>query len=553
MPFLPYRGERWLSSDELVAFCEGAAAAHPRWCRVLHVGTSRAGRPIVGLTLGDFSADPDAHPALWLDGGTHAGEWLGVMAVVWAATRWIEGLAAGDPALVEQFGRSTVHLVPCISPDGYQALRDGAPFLRSTVRPPRDGRPRVGLDPEDLDGDGRVRWMRWRHPTGPVVFDDPTTAKMRPRRLDDDPADAWWVATEGRFVAWDGHQWTMAGLRHGLDLNRNFPGSWQPFEMFGMDGGDVALSEPESRAVVDTFRARRRIAAGLTNHTYTGALLTQPYRADTPLAEADVTLMETMGRQLVDGTGWRCLRTFPDFTYNPKKPIVGVWSDTMSTVFGVPGYTLELWDPFAFAGTDNPDPGKFWTVPDPVRCAKLVDAFAGEADAVAPWVPYDHPQLGPVELGGFDLVRTLHNPPVRLLAEECAKGFTVADRLRRALPQVAVEVRVDRLADGLCQVSALLENRGFLPTSGLPYAERIGTAPPIVLEVHAPVVDGEARREVGWLDGWGVEVGDAHPLYPELPRGRSARALVRWLVRAEGPVQVSWDAGRGGSGQTSAG
>ena len=532
-----------------MAFCEAAAAAHPRWCRLLTIGASRCGRPIVGLTLGDRDRDPDAAPALWIDGGTHAGEWLGVMAIVYAASRWLDGLAAGDAALVEQFGRSTVHLVPCISPDGFQALLDGAPFLRSTLRPPRDGRPRVGLDPRDMDGDGRVRWMRWRHPSGPFVFDDPASAKLRPRRLDDDPAKAWWVTTEGEFSAWDGHTWTTAGLLHGLDLNRNFPGSWQPFEMFGMDGGDVALSEPESRAVVDAFRAHRRIVAGLTNHTYTGALLTQPYRADTPLDEADIRLMETMGRQMVDGTGWRCLRTFPDFTYHAKKPIVGVWSDTMSTVFGVPGYTLELWDPFAFAGTDNPDPGKFWTQPDPERCAKLVDAFAGEADAIAPWRPFAHSQLGAVEIGGFDLVRTMHNPPLRLLAAECAKGFTVADRLRRALPQVRVDVDVEPLGHGLCQVTARIENLGFLPTSGLPYAERIGTAPPVVVEVHAPVVDGEARREVGWLDGWGSRVGTAHPLYPELPRGRSARAVVRWVVRSSGPVRVTWDAGRGGAGE----
>ena len=35
-------------------------------------------------------------------------------------------------------------------------------------------------------------------------------------------------------------------------------------------------------------------------------------------------------------------KVVPDFTYDPKKVIVGVWSDTMSTTFGVPGYTLEL-------------------------------------------------------------------------------------------------------------------------------------------------------------------------------------------------------------------
>ena len=49
--------------------------------------------------------------------------------------------------------------------------------------------------------------------------------------------------------------------------------------MFGMDSGDYPLSEPESRATVEAFRARPRIAAAVTNHTYTGCILTHPYHA----------------------------------------------------------------------------------------------------------------------------------------------------------------------------------------------------------------------------------------------------------------------------------
>ena len=54
--------------------------------------------------------------------------------------------------------------------------------------------------------------------------------------------------------------------------------------------------------------------------------------------------------EAVKDTDYRVYRTFPDFAYDKKKAVVGVWSDTMSTVFGVPGYTLELWDPFGFCG-----------------------------------------------------------------------------------------------------------------------------------------------------------------------------------------------------------
>lgn len=558
MAWTPYRGERFLDHDEVEAWCQALARHAPRWVRLETVGRSRKGRPILLLVVGDHAGDPDGQPALRVDGGTHAAEWTGVMATLYAVSRWVEELERGDAARAAWFARHTACVCPCVSPDGFHAMVHGAPFVRSTLRPPRDGRPRVGLQPADVDGDGRVRWMRWRHPAGPWVFEDPASARMRRRRLDDDPGDAWFVCAEGRFVGWDGVRWTTAALEHGLDLNRNFPGSWAPFSMFGQDGGDFPLSEPEARAVVDAFRARRTIAAGLTNHTYTGALLTQPYRDPSPLAEADVVRMEDLARDAVGGTGYRVLRTHPDFTYDPRNPIVGVWADTMSGTFGVPGYTLELWDPFAFAKVENPRPGRFWHDPDPEVCGALVDAFAREADGVAPWRSVAHPQLGAVEVGGLELARTMHNPPLRLLPEECARGYAVADRLLRALPDLHVALTVTPLASGLRAVQVVVENRGYLPSSALGLAERIGLAPPVVvalqLEPGQALAEGEAARDLGWLDGWGsLQAGPArHPLYPGLPFARGVHAHTTWVVRGDGPLTVSWDAGRGGRGRVSA-
>ena len=82
-----------------------------------------------------------------------------------------------------------------------------------------------------------------------------------------------------------GVEWKQAPRRFGLDLNRNFPSHWEPFSMFGMDGGMFSLSEPESRALIDAFTQRPFIAAALTNHTYTGAILTQPSRENSRLEQ----------------------------------------------------------------------------------------------------------------------------------------------------------------------------------------------------------------------------------------------------------------------------
>jgi Zinc carboxypeptidase len=546
----PYTGDAYLDWPAVERFCQELAASHPDLVRLESIGDSRMGRPIWMLTIGT-GQDLDGRPAFWLDGGTHAAEWTGVMACLYAASRWVEGVKAGDPELAAWFGRHVAHIVPCISPDGFQALHEGTPFLRSTVRPPRQTDIRSGLDPQDIDGDGEVRWMRWRHPAGPWVHDPELPVMMRPRTVDDDPADAWFLCDEGLLLNWDGVRWTAATLRHGLDLNRNFPGHWAPFEMFGMDGGAFPGSEPESRATVDAVAARPRIGAALTNHTYTGALLTQPYRKDGPVGEADISLMERMAEAAVEGTGYDVYRVWPSFTYDEKKAIVGVWADTLSSVFGLPGYTLELWNPLSVIGEKLSNPAQFFRKPDVGVLRRVVQAHVAQGAAVAAWTPFDHPQLGPVEIGGLDYMRTIRNPPVALLAAECEKGLRVADRLRRSLPRVEVRL-TERVEGGRRHIELVAENLGFLPSSALRRAEEIGSAPRVQAALRAPGcrrVEGPEVADLGYLDGWGsMQVADArHPIYPALP-ARGHRAVARWVVEGAGAITVEWDAGRGGSG-----
>ncbi|MCB9678973.1 MAG: hypothetical protein H6737_27980 [Alphaproteobacteria bacterium] len=551
MPFTPYRGDAYLALDAIERFCTELAAAFPAWVTLETIGRSRLGRPIHLVTVGATEGDPAERPAFWLDAGTHAAEWTGVMATLYTLTKWAEALAAGDPDVTAWFRQHTAYVVPCMSPDGYQALVEGAPFLRSTLRPPRDGRPRIGLDPCDVDGDGRVLWMRWKSPTGSWIFDSDNPARMRHRTIDDPPDQAYVVCSEGQMLNWDGVAWETARLENGIDLNRNFPSHWAPFEMFGMDSGDYPLSEPESRAVVDAFRARPRIAAAVTNHTYTGCILTQPYRDPSPLSDGDIELMKRMADLSVVGTGYKVFKTFPEFAYDPKKPIVGVWADTMSTVFGVPGYTLELWDPYTFGGVEVDDPAKFFKSPDLEKLGRMLDRFRErDPDDVVAWRPFAHPQLGEVEIGGLHYMQTVRNPPLSELPAECERGFTVADRLRRTLPTVRATASVTR-EGGLSIVEVVFENTGYLSTSALAIARTNGTAPPLHARLTGgEVVEGPRDRDLGWLGGWGAAQAGAAAsnVYPGLPMADGPRKGARWVVRGAGAVTVAWDAGRGGRG-----
>lgn len=548
-----YSGDRYLSVSEVDDLCAAIAARLPGWASWTQIGATREGRPIGLLTLGKQDAEAHLRPAIWLDGGTHASEWAGVMACAFAASAWADGLEADDPELVRWFERHTAFVVPCISPDGMSALMAGAPFLRSVLRRAPDGTPASGLTSQDVDGDGKVRQMRWFHASGPFVPDEQEPLLVRRRTLDDPPERACFVAPEGLFEDWDGHRWTAAPRAHPLDLNRNFPARWAPFRMFGMEGGPYPLSEPESRAVVEAVHARPGISAAITFHTYTGAILTQPYAAGSLLGDDDTHLMFQLASEMATGTGYRTIKVHPDFQYDPKQPIVGVWADTLATTFGVPGYTVEIWDPYGHAGAPVADPARFFVEADQEVLRAFARVHRG-GDGAAPWRPFDHPQLGPVEIGGIDPAFTLYNPPVALLRAELEKTQRMCDRLRASLPSISATVATVPLGDGWSEVTLTLENGGYLPTSATFHAERAGLVPPIVARFE-PDADATVRGAVavplGHLDGWGARQGlRGHPMYADLG-ARGHRAVARWLVRGGGTVR--WQCARAGSGSVTVG
>ena len=548
MSFSPYDGDAYWDYQQIVNWCHSLVRAHSEWVALETIGVTAEGRPILLITLGKNSA---ISPTFWLDGGTHASEWTGVMATIYSLSKWVAELQT--PQGQKWFSENAICVCPCISPDGFEALHQGAPFIRSSTRKPLDGVSRVGLDPQDIDGDGKVLLMRWRHPAGPFVLDESKPLGLRHRALLDDPKDAFFLCQEGAFIQWDGVKWIQAPPKHGLDLNRNFPVHWEPFQMFGMDAGAYSLSEPESRAVVDAVYKRSKIAVGLTNHTYTGCILTQPYRKNSVLGKADINLMYRLAEASVVDTDYRVLKVYPDFTYDPDKSIIGVWADCLSVTFGIPAYTLELWDPYKWAGVTVDKPASFFAKPDPVIIDKMLEKAA--STNFHPWTVFEHPQLGPVEIGGIEYLKTIRNPPVELLQQECEQGFAVANSLRHSMPRLSFAVKQESLGEDLHRIQVVVENLGFLSTTSSQRAVDVGLASGVILKLepaaNQQIVEGIPEQNLGRLEGWGdLQVASAkHMIYPSLPT-TGHRASAMWIVKGSGECTLRWDGGRAGAGKS---
>jgi hypothetical protein len=140
-----------------------------------------------------------------------------------------------------------------------------------------------------------------------------------------------------------------------------------------------------------------------------------------------------------------------------------------------------------------------------------------------PWTKFQHPQLGEVEIGGFNPKFFRQNPPPEILEEWVAKEARFNLLLARSLPHVRVvslESRPVREEPGCYEIVGVFTNDGFLPTA-LEMAKRVKIVRPDAAVLRLTGKGAElaketlARQEIGFL-----KPGE--------------RKEVRWKVKAAG-------------------
>ncbi len=136
-------------------------------------------------------------------------------------------------------------------------------------------------------------------------------------------------------------------------------------------------------------------------------------------------------------------------------------------------------------------------VADEVALLRWSDTELG-GDGFVPWRRFDHPQLGEVEIGGFDLVRYWYNIPFDRLEKEVAPHSDWLVYLGLTTPRLAIRTfSADPLGADLWRVRLVVENQGFLPTHGTQKAldQQVsrGVFAELTLPPGARLVDGDAR------------------------------------------------------------
>ena len=529
------RFDQFYRHPELTRLLQDYAAALPGLVGLRSIGKSHEGRDIWLVTVTNSVTGPaEDKPALWVDGNIHAAELTASTACLYFLHQLATG--ADDPRLRHLLDTRTVYLCPRLNPDGAElALADRPRHIRSGTRPYPYDEPQVeGLTVEDVDGDGRVLYMRIPDPHGGYKACEADPRLMVAREPGEFGGRYYRLMPEGTLKNWDGLQIKVNKDREGLDLNRNFPAYWrQEFEQSG--AGPYPTSEPEVRAMVDFIVRHPNIGAAVSFHTHSGVIL-RPMgtQSDDDMTPEDLWMYKRLSEIGSKLTGYPAISTFHDFKYHPKEVITGT-QDWVYEHLGALFWTVEIWAPNKEAGIDDYQWIEWYRdhpVADDLKLLKWSDEHCG-GRAHVDWYAFRHPQLGMVELGGWDRMNYWRNPPPHLREREAARFPGWLSQLALALPRLEVlRTEVRALGADTWRVRFAVANGGYLPSNVSKRAIERKVARGTVFNIHLPpgvsLVSGKERVEAGHLDGHAPKTS----LQAFLPNREvtADRAVVEWVL-----------------------
>jgi hypothetical protein len=372
--------------------------------------------------------------------------------------------------------------------------------------------------------------------------DDPRVMVPVPPDAAPDAARRYRLLSEGTVVDYDGFTVPLPRPPEGLDMNRNYPAGWGT----GVPGsGDHPVSEPEIDAIVRAIVARPNVCGFNAFHTMGGVLLRpSSTQADAALPPVDVWTWKELGKRGTELTGYPVHSVYEDFTWDKSATMSGASDDWAHEHLGVYGWTTEFWDAI-FHATGERASTDIWyvgpTTEQELAVARWADEHAPEV-AYQPWQPFEHPQLGAVEIGGADDLRLWINPPASKLRDEVAPHADFAVFQALAAPRIEL-LHLDAEPLGVAEdgrthwrVRAGVANTGWLPTEVTAWAAKHRLVLPLTVElVGGEPIGSPARVQLGQLAG-----RSGFRLNGGLPNdGTPDRALATWLVAAEPGAEIT--------------
>ncbi len=523
-----YRSDKYQRYSEIEACLKAWATLYPNLCRLESLGQSPEGREIYQVTLTNFATGEDtAKPAYHINGQHHAGE-ITAGAVAIYTIHYLLSNYGTDTKVTELLDSRAVYVLPRIAVDGAEWYFDHPQMVRSSPLMYPYPEEREGLKPMDVNGDGRILQMRIPHPQGDWKVSEKDPRLMVRRKPEDRTGPFYRIYTEGMV-----QQRTPAGIQPsydgraitgdpggpyarelGFDFNRNYPTNWKP-QHRQAGSGRYPFDRPEVRAMAEFWLKHPNIGGAMSYHTRSGMnLRPSPLVGDDKMNPFDLAMYKQIGEVCTRLTGYPTVSVYEYFTfdYDPDHLDVGSWLEWAYDERGVQGFEMELWDWPYISGVKK----------RPFKELKNLSDADREADALLQlqwndkeldgagfinWHPFEHPQFGMVEIGGWEPKYLGQNPPEKLLHQECHKNclFTIEHALSLPLLRIG-EVRVKSVGSGIWSIAAQVCNHGYLPTNVTEVAVSLKATKPVTAELKSEgrIVGAKGKQELGQVNGRGA-------------------------------------------------
>lgn len=430
--------------EEICAYIRKAQQEHPDVMSVTSLAKTEGGRDIWCITLCK-GGNPEDKPAFYVQGGIHAQEGMGIT----CSLNFLWTVLEKNPEMLDNL---TVYILPCVNPDGSDLCVTTGLELRSKLE-------RIpGLEnaviPQDLDGDGKILFMRWEDPNGYYV-QLPECGDIPVHRRAGDKGPFYSMIAEGIVENYNGGK-LQRGYRD-LDFNRQYGVGW----VDNPNGGDFPGNHIEPRTIMKFMSTHPNIFMIMDVHCGTRALIYA-----TPSNISDARLFRSLAQTCQEMTGIEAV-TSADYARPdgyPASNLRGHIDDYTYDALGIPAVTVELGNGYNSLGMTSHEVFNA-ALYERELMSKITAMHAAKGRSIAqPWRKVKHPQLGEVEIGGRDFHDAYFMDPDDML-ELLPK---VAEYFLKVSKQVPIleftNASCDAMGGGIYRIRASIINNGQLST-----------------------------------------------------------------------------------------
>ncbi|MBR9989162.1 MAG: peptidase M14 [Gemmatimonadetes bacterium] len=542
-PRVNLRFDRYYDYEAMTDALRQLQRTWPKFLTLQSIGKSVEGRDIWLMTVNNPDTGPHtAKAAFWADANIHGNEIQGTevnLYLVWFLMENYDAL----PKVRELVDARAFYIVPSMNPDGRDNfLKTGGPSRSGMMDWDSNLDGRASTDnPDDLDGDGEIRQMRKHVPGQGTHVKSPVDPRLMVIAPSGTKGDYILLGSEGLDTDGDGRR--NSDPRGGYDMNRDFPSDWQPPHIQG-GSNRYPFSWPETRAVGQWLKDHPNIAAVQSWHNSGGMILRGPgsrfYKGSGEYTRRDDAVYDYLGER-----GALMLPYYRHMTvWADLYTVYGGTLDWAHDALGAVAFTNELWSSNQFyseAWTDSA------VVPREMQQLFFNDRL-GMGAWYKEWTPFDHPELGEIEIGGWSKWYGRTTPPF-MLQELAHRNAMFALFHADEMPLLEWgDIAVERIAGSTFRVKAEIRNTRAIPTR-IEAAELYSSGMPDRFSIRGGSVRVQAGGfTTGELSNE-IRLQDSEPSVIQVSSGVPGRSglSVTWIVTGSGSATIEYRSQKGGT------